>query len=75
MENENYHEPVLVHEVLTSFAPLKNARIIDATLGTGGHTLALIKEGAEVLGIEKLALLPNKTVGGPLGLSTPTSKI
>ena len=52
MENENYHEPVLVHEVLTSFAPLKNARIIDATLGTGGHTLALVKEGAEVLGIE-----------------------
>ena len=49
MENENYHEPVLVHEVLTSFAPLKNARIIDATLGTGGHTLALIKEGAKLV--------------------------
>src|SRR3989304_5432826 len=47
MENENYHEPVLVQEVLTSFAPLKNARIIDATLGTGGHTLALVKEGAK----------------------------
>ena len=52
MENENYHESVLVHEVLGSFAPLKNARIIDATVGTAGHTLALIKEGAEVLGIE-----------------------
>src|SRR4030067_831109 len=49
---EKIHNPVLVREVLDFFAPLKNARIIDATVGTGGHTLALIKEGAEVLGIE-----------------------
>lgn len=52
MKNEEYHEPVLVQEVLDSFAPLKNARIIDATLGTGGHSLALIEKGAQVLGIE-----------------------
>lgn len=51
-----YHEPVLVHEVLEALdlvAPLKTqARIIDATVGTGGHSLAMVKRGANVLGIE-----------------------
>ena len=52
MTNETYHEPVLVQEVLIHLAPLKKARIVDATLGTGGHTLEMIKKGAEVLGID-----------------------
>jgi len=56
MKNEKYHEPVLVHEVLEALglvAPLKtHARIIDATVGTGGHSLEMVKRGANVLGIE-----------------------
>lgn len=52
MRSELYHEPVLVNEVVGVFAPLYKARIIDATLGTGGHTLELVKGGADVLGIE-----------------------
>ena len=56
MKNEKYHEPVLVYEVLTALelvAPLKTqARIIDATVGTGGHSLEMVKRGANVLGIE-----------------------
>ncbi|MFZ5932907.1 MAG: 16S rRNA (cytosine(1402)-N(4))-methyltransferase RsmH [Patescibacteria group bacterium] len=52
MKKDDYHEPVLVGEVTKAFAPLKKARIIDATLGTGGHTLAMVRKGAEVLGIE-----------------------
>lgn len=52
MTNNNYHEPVLVQKII-EFAPLNaQARVIDATLGTGGHTLELIKRGAEVLGID-----------------------
>ncbi|MDP3994985.1 MAG: 16S rRNA (cytosine(1402)-N(4))-methyltransferase RsmH [bacterium] len=56
MKNEKYHEPVLVCEVLTALglvAPLNTrARIIDATVGTGGHSLELVKRGVNVLGIE-----------------------
>jgi len=52
MRSELYHEPVLVNEVIEVFAPLYKARIIDATLGTGGHSLEMVKAGAEVLGIE-----------------------
>lgn len=52
MKDEKYHQPVLVKEVVENLAPLENARIIDATLGTGGHSLALIEAGAVVLGIE-----------------------
>ncbi|MEK7112742.1 MAG: 16S rRNA (cytosine(1402)-N(4))-methyltransferase RsmH [Patescibacteria group bacterium] len=52
MKNETYHEPVLVDEVLSHLAPLKKARIVDSTLGTGGHTLEMVKKGAVVLGID-----------------------
>lgn len=56
MKINDYHEPVLVKEVLEAFllnAPLKNqVRMIDATLGTGGHTLEMVKRGAFILGLE-----------------------
>ncbi len=45
-----YHEPVLVSEVLAHLN--KKKRVIDATLGTGGHTLKLLEAGVRVLGIE-----------------------
>lgn len=59
MTEEIYHEAVLVAQVI-KYLHLKNpaiseknpARIIDATLGTGGHALEILKLGAKVLGIE-----------------------
>jgi 16S rRNA (cytosine1402-N4)-methyltransferase len=56
-----YHQPVMVDEVMEAFgldksAPLKHSdnkkKIVDATLGTGGHALEFINAGAFVLGIE-----------------------
>jgi len=52
MKKGNYHEPVLVDEITSALAPLQQARIIDATLGTAGHSLELVKAGADVLGID-----------------------
>lgn len=51
------HEPVLLNEVLEVFdlksAHLnKSTKIIDATLGLGGHTEAMVKKGVSVLGID-----------------------
>lgn len=52
MTNENYHEPVLVQEILDNLAPLNKARIIDATVGSGGHSIEMVKAGADILGID-----------------------
>lgn len=58
MSLERVHSPVLVKEVfealeLTRFAHLNRpARLIDATLGTGGHALVAVKAGIDVLGID-----------------------
>lgn len=52
------HEPVLLAEVIEvlqvdEFAHLKfQARLIDATLGLGGHTREFVKSGWKVLGID-----------------------
>lgn len=54
-DKRKIHEPVMVHEVLEflNLAPLKGqARVIDATVGSGGHAIEMIKVGAEVLGID-----------------------
>jgi 16S rRNA (cytosine1402-N4)-methyltransferase len=47
-----YHESVLVKEVIESLHLNTSSRVIDCTLGTGGHTEAIVSSGAEVLGIE-----------------------
>ncbi len=53
MEGVKYHEPVLVREVIENLAaPLNSKKVIDATLGSAGHSLALAGNGFEVLGIE-----------------------
>lgn len=44
-----WHETVLVKEVIKE---MPKGRVIDCTLGTGGHTEALLKKNCEVLGIE-----------------------
>jgi 16S rRNA (cytosine1402-N4)-methyltransferase len=57
MIKSKFHEPVLVREVLTALkldAPLKKTvRIIDATVGTAGHALKIVKCGGDVLGIDE----------------------
>lgn len=50
MTEGNYHEPVMTVEVLAHLNKKKSA--IDATLGTGGHSLKLLEAGVKVLGIE-----------------------
>lgn len=52
MKNEKYHEPVLVREVIENLHLDNQARVIDATVGTGGHSLEMVKRGVNVLGIE-----------------------
>ena len=52
MRNNNYHEPVLVDEIIEVLHIEKTRKYIDATLGSGGHTLEIVKRGGQVLGIE-----------------------
>jgi 16S rRNA (cytosine1402-N4)-methyltransferase len=48
-----YHAPVLVAEVLDALAVRPGARILDGTLGGGGHSLALLEAGADVTGLDR----------------------
>jgi 16S rRNA (cytosine1402-N4)-methyltransferase len=52
MKSENYHESVLIAEVVNALHIDKNGKYIDATLGNGGHSLEILKQGGQVLGIE-----------------------
>ena len=54
------HKSVLINEVMQAFElsdniahSQKRAKIIDATLGLGGHTEQLVKHGIQVLGIDE----------------------
>jgi 16S rRNA (cytosine1402-N4)-methyltransferase len=47
-----YHKPILLQEILAHLKPEKGKKFIDATLGDGGHTLELLKSGAQVLGLD-----------------------
>lgn len=38
-----FHTPVLLHEVLSFLAPVPGETIVDATLGGGGHTQAILE--------------------------------
>lgn len=49
--NAAYHVPVLLPAVLAAAAGAR--RVVDATLGDGGHAQALIAIGATVLGIDR----------------------
>lgn len=51
--NDSYHQPVLLNESIHYLDPQPGKRFIDATLGGGGHTLALLKVGAMVLAIDR----------------------
>lgn len=47
-----YHEPVLLNEVLENLKADKSKTIVDCTLGDGGHTIEILKSGAKVLGLD-----------------------
>lgn len=47
------HKPVLVKEVIDFLDVRSGKRYIDATLGGGGHTEAILQKSGEVLGIEQ----------------------
>lgn len=48
----NYHIPVLLQEVLQYLEIKPEGLYIDATLGGGGHTSAMLERGSRVLGID-----------------------
>ncbi len=48
----SYHTPVLLKEVIDLLKVKKGEKIIDATLGGGSHTKALLEKRAQVLAID-----------------------
>ncbi len=51
-EPNMFHTPVMSKEILEVLAPAPGKKYIDCTLGDGGHSLLLLKEGASVLGLD-----------------------
>ncbi len=49
----DYHTPVLLSEVLQYVAPREGLVVVDGTLGGGGHSEAMLKAGATVIGIDQ----------------------
>ncbi len=50
---ENLHKSVLLAECLQYLSPTKGQIFIDATLGMGGHTEAILETKAKVIGIDQ----------------------
>ncbi len=50
---DEYHKSVLLQEIVDFLAVSSGKLYIDATLGGGGHTLAILKHGGLVLGIDQ----------------------
>ncbi len=51
-----FHVPVMLEEVVSLFSPIKDGVIVDATLGGGGHTTALLAgldDSVSILGIDR----------------------
>ena len=48
----NFHTPVLLKEVIENLRVEKGKKYIDATIGGGGHTVEILKNGGVVLGID-----------------------
>ena len=48
-----HHIPVLLEEVLAALEPRPGKLILDGTLGGGGHSEALLKLGARVIGMDQ----------------------
>lgn len=48
-----YHRPVLVREAVELLELTDGALVLDATCGGGGHSEAILREGADVIGIDQ----------------------
>jgi 16S rRNA (cytosine1402-N4)-methyltransferase len=53
MDDFVYHRPILVNEVVELLAPRAGALVVDATLGGGGHSEAILRAGACVLALDQ----------------------
>src|SRR3954470_22226895 len=53
MEDLNYHRPVLATEMIDLLAPRPGSLVVDGTCGGGGHTEAILRKGADVLGLDQ----------------------
>ena len=51
--HSQYHQPVLVAEIVELLAPAPGKFFVDGTLGGGGHSAALLAAGARVLGLDQ----------------------
>jgi len=49
--DSSYHAPVLVAEIMDLLANAR--RVLDGTLGGGGHSAALLERGADVTGLDR----------------------
>jgi 16S rRNA (cytosine1402-N4)-methyltransferase len=50
---EFYHEPVLMREVLAFLKPTPGMFVMDATLGGGGHSEAILQAGANLVALDQ----------------------
>jgi 16S rRNA (cytosine1402-N4)-methyltransferase len=50
---QQYHQPVLLAEVLNYLRPGRGKIFLDGTIGGGGHTRAFLEAGAEVIGVDQ----------------------
>lgn len=48
----NYHRPVLLPDVMDLLNIKKDRQYVDATLGGGGYSLAIVNRGGKVLGLD-----------------------
>lgn len=55
MAHETYHEPVLLDEIVTIFSDRGVGVVVDATVGGGGHSRAILEDSPElkILGIDR----------------------
>src|SRR5437867_4379563 len=53
MEDFTYHRPVLAAEAVELLASRAGSLVVDATVGGGGHAEAILKTGADVLGLDQ----------------------
>ena len=53
MEDFTYHRPVLAREAVELLAPHAGSLVVDATVGGGGHSEAILKTGADVLALDR----------------------
>ena len=52
-DTKGYHIPVMTEDVLDILSPGAGRLIVDGTLGGGGHTKAMLRAGAKIIGLDQ----------------------